>query len=262
LIINLPYSPNFDYTEWAQYRQNIYGDFAKWIWRIPDNPDYQRLPGNTNIFDLLIYVGKVFDEYLLQIAYTGENILYSPAYPDIIYTSEGYTSPNNEADISNDSPHIKIPYNVSYSITKRSPASVDAPFGRKKNWKFRQCGEFEDEEGQVWLLRTRWWENLVEFVSIARSGYEVELLCLLFEHFMDINEGKMLEAGVDKMVPFGRMKEPSIKIENSGVHHRTTLFWFRTQEFQFVGPVTTISGIQLDVHSNESNGDEDENYSL
>lgn len=245
MIVNLPYNPNFDYTEWAQYRQEIYGDFAKWIWSIPDNQDYQRLPGNTNVFDLLLYIGKVFDEYLEQIGYTGENILYSPAYPDIIYTSRGIES--YDENITNDSPHVKIPFNVSYSIIKRSPASVDAPFGRRKNWKFRQCGEFRDEDGNVWVLRTRWWENLVEFVNIARSGYEAEMLCLLFEHFMDLNEWRFLEAGLAKMAPFGRTREPAMKVENSGVHHRTTLFWFNTQEFQFAGPVTTISGIQLDV---------------
>jgi len=245
VIANVPFNPNFNYYEWAEYRQKAYGD-AKWIWGPdPGNIPYQLLPGNMDIFDLLIYAGSVLETYLTRIHWAGENILYTPGFPDIIYTSflaEG------AAPITADSPHIKIPYSISYQVRKRAPRSIDAPFGTRKNWKFRSCGEFQDTSGNVWQLRSRWWENLVEFTTIARSGKEAEILCLFFEHFMDLNEGSLLEAGLAKMVPFGRWREPIVRLDQANVHYRTTLFWFLTQEFKYAGPINRISDIHMDVN--------------
>ena len=187
-------------------------------------------------------------QYLQDNSYSAENILYTPAYPDIILTS-GLSG----TGASNDSPHTKIPPVISYKIRKSSPQCTDKiPFGPNKNWKYRDAGEFfsdYDSNGNrsVYKLKVRFWESLVEFTTVWRSGAEAETLCILFDLFMDMNERYFQKAGVEEIIPFGRTGEPDVRLDSAGVHYRRTLWYFRTQQFQYYGPITRISGVGLDV---------------
>ena len=287
---------NFDFDGFYEYTVNK-ATPASTVWT-STHMDHRRLPGNSSIFELLLYNGYLFnkwsktenpigndtgnsdhdnksfeEQYLRTAGYlpedptetpaynnAGENILYSPQYPDNIYSLEvdtinsgdlyfdsgvgGYT-----ADVTSpDSPQDVIPPIISYEITRREPASMEGgrPFGKGKDYKFRSCGVFKGSDGNVYELRSRFWENLVCFTCIAVSGYAVESLCWLFEKFMDLKEGELLAAGVAKMIPWGRFKEPDVKLENSNLHYRKTYFYFRTQEFQISGPITSISSIDME----------------
>ena len=231
---------DFDFTEFYDYRDSTLQNGLH-IWT-KDNMDYQRLPGNINVFQFLLYIGLRLERYLGEHSYSGENIVYSPAFPDIIYTLE--SSQKGGAD----SPEVKIPPSISYLVRKRSPKSMDGvPFGVRKDYKFNKCGEFRGEDGKVYQVRFRRWESLVEFTSIWRSGADAEALCIMFEQFMDLNEGKFLEAGIAKMLPFGRIKEPEPRLSDAGVSYRKTLYYFETHEFQVAGPITTISETQFDM---------------
>lgn len=242
-LINFNYIHNdgdFDYEEFYKYWNDKMQD-GLYIWD-KDNMDHLRLPGNINISQFLIYLGMLFERYLGERAYSGENIVYSPAFPDIIYTLE------SDRIGGADSPDVKIPPSISYLIRKRAPKSMDGvPFGVRKDYKWNSCGDFKGTDGKVYQVRFRRWENLVEFTSIWRSGAEAEALCGMFEQFMDLNEGKILEAGVARMLPFGRIKEQEPRLSNAGVSYRKTLFYFETQEFQVAGPTTVISGADIDI---------------
>lgn len=237
----LPYNPQFDLDAYLAYRNTI-APYKTFIWT-SDAMDHMRLPGNTSIFDLLIYIGMVFENWLSTIDYAGENILYSPAFPDIIYTT------HEETTITEDSPHPKIPPVIAYQINRREPASMArTPFGRtSKQWKFRKCGDFEGPDGNIYRIRYRFWESSVDFTCVHRSGAEAEALCVGFEQFMDMHEGTFLEAGLNKIAPLGRKQEPIVRMDEAGVHYRSTRYWFRTQEFQFAGPITPITDIHIDV---------------
>lgn len=236
-----PYNPAFDLEAYYAYRSNIEA-YQNFIWT-STVLDHMRLPANSNIFDFLIYVGQLLEDWLPSVGYSGENILYSPAFPDIIYSLHGSTSQTQ------DSPHKKVPPVISYKVVRREPDSQSvSPFGsRKKMWKFRNCGEFQADNGEIYRVRYRSWETAVEFSCVHRSGAEAEALCIGFEQFMDMNESKFQEAGLDKMAPLGRREEPDMKLEEAGVHYRSTRFWFRTQEFQFAGPISTMDDIELDI---------------
>ena len=243
-LVNINYlhnSGDFDFDSFYEYWEGIIGGSDLHIWS-EEHMDHMRLPGNINVFQFLVYVGLRFQQYLGEHSYSGENIVYSPAFPDIIYTLE------SEQTGGTDSPDVKIPPIISYIVRKRSPQSMDGvPFGVKKDYKFNNCGEFRGDDGKVYRVRFRRWESLVEFTSIWRSGAEAEALCIMFEQFMDLNEGKFLEAGIAKMLPFGRVKEPEPRLSDAGVHYRKTLFYFVTHEFQVSGPITTISETDIDV---------------
>lgn len=189
--------------------------------------------------------GTEYETYKLTNGYGAENILYSPAYPDIIFTSvQGGTS-------SQDSPHIKIPPIVTYRIRKSAPASRNkkVPFGPDKDWGWNPAGPFADssDAANVYNLRFRWWETLVEFASFGRSGAEAEALCLLFDQFMELNERYMLMTGVNRILPWGWSGEPDLKLDSAGLHYRKSLWYFRTQHSQLHGPATVVTSVDLDV---------------
>lgn len=233
----------FDLAGYMAYRRAKELEMSPLVWTL-QSPDHMRLPGAIDITEFLICIGFIFERWLIAISYTGEKLLFSPKYPDIIYSYTGSVP----ADVTADSPHVKIPMSIAYGIRKRMPASVDSTmFGRRKNWKYRKAGEFRGSDGNVYSVRIRQWENLVEFVLMARSGAEADALCQFFENFMSLNEKAFLEAGVEKMVPVGRIEETESTLRQANVHYRKTFFWFRTQEFQIAGPVTTISTIEAEV---------------
>lgn len=188
------------------------------------------------------------DEYLLfqqnhlnANKYAEEKILFTPAYPDIILTM------GSDIEKSNDSPHKNIPPVITYMIRKRMPASSDKqPFGPNKLWGWKETGSFKTKSGDIYRVRFRRWESLVEFTTLWRSGMRAENLCILFEQFMEFNERLFLEAGIERTLPFGRSGEPDSKLSNSNIHYRKTLWYFKTQEFQFHGPIVTIKSIGID----------------
>jgi len=238
VIAALPYNPNFDYEQYFAYRSQF--EYPT-LWS-PDNLDHMRLPGNTDTFELCIYIGKLLHEWLTHVRYRAEMPVYEPAYSDIIY------SLSRGSDVAvNDSPHIKVPPVIAFNVIKRRPASMKGgkPFGDGKHWKFRHYGDFQTESGDIYRLRARWWESIIEFAIVHRSGAEAEWLCTAFEKFMDLNEGKLLEAGVGKIVPWGRDAQPDPRLDRANVHYRKTSFYVRTQEFQFAGPITAISDVEI-----------------
>jgi len=241
----IPVSSTFDFAGYLAYRRSLLD--TPYIWTV-EHPDHMRLPANIEISEFLIYVGMVFRSWMNQIGVAGEKPLYSPKYPDIIYS---YTGRQQTATV--DSPHTAVPPSVAYCVRKRAPASMGPQmFGPHKQWKYRNCGEFQGSDGNVYTVRLRRWENLVEFTVIGRSGGEADALVSFFERFMDLNERAFLEAGLEKIVPVGRLDEPDTRLDQAGVHYRKTLFWTRTEEFQYAGPVTTISDMDFDVAQTDS----------
>jgi hypothetical protein len=231
---------DFDFDAFYEYWSDRTQDGLH-IWT-SEFMDYQRLPGNINIFQFLMYVGQRLESYLGENRYSGEKIVYSPAFPDIIYSLES----DRQGGVS--SPEAKIPPSISYLVRKRSPKSMDGvPFGVKKDYKWNFCGDFKGEDDKIYQVRFRRWESLVEFTAIWRSGAQADALCMVFEQFMDLNEGKFLEAGIARMLPFGRISEPEPRLSNAGVSYRKTLFYFETQEFQVAGPTVPISEVDLDI---------------
>jgi hypothetical protein len=237
---NLPYNERFDYASFTDYLDDVLGPT-----RVLDPEDlgHMRLPGNTDIFTFLLYCGQLFDSwYTTTFPLATEKPMFTPGYPDIIHSISNVGSP-----ISADSPHTKIPPVVSFNIKRKEPASMTGGkmFGTGKHWKFRLCGDVRAQDGNIYRLRSRFWESLVEFTLIHRSGLEVENLCTIFEKFMDLNEGKFLEAGLSKMISRGRLEQDVPKLQEANVHYRTTYYYFRTQEFQFSGPITPISEVEI-----------------
>jgi hypothetical protein len=267
VYVNLPYNEQFEYVDFQDYLKSILGPTSV----IEDDVSNMRLPGNTDIFTFLLYCGKLFKSWYLS-TFPNINIIcpdcegtgirnadgtniqcgfclgsgkeipqFSPDYPDRIY------SLLRGGDRTADSPHVKIPPVVSFTIKRKEPASMTGGkmFGSGKHWKFRVCGDVKGTDGNIYRLRSRFWESLVEFTIIHRSGLEVENLCTIFEKFMDLNEGKFLEAGLSKMIPRGRMEQTDPTLANANVRYRRTYFYFRTQEFQFAGPITPITEVEI-----------------
>lgn len=207
-----------------------------------EHMDHMRLPAQIDIDSFLVYVGYRFAAFQTAKGYTGEKLLYSPSYPDIIYSNTGQAS-----DVTASSPHTKIPMSVVYEVQRRAPASLDKRmFGPRKQWKARYCGEFQGEDGQIYSVKMRRWENLVEFKVLARSGGEADGLCNFFEHFMEESMPSFCQQGLDEMVPVGRVQIPDVELSKAGIHYRRTVFWMRTQEFYLAGPVTSITGVDID----------------
>lgn len=240
-IAYIPYNSAFDMESYLAYRNKVEA-YRNFIWTSA-SLDHMRLPAQISVFDLLIYIGMVLEGYLPSIGYSGENILYSPAYPDIIYSLHGNSTQTQ------DSPHEKVPPIISYRVDRREPDSHGtSPFsGKNRMFKFRNCGDFRAPDGNTYRVRYKSWENEVVFSCIHRTGTEAEALCVGFEEFMDLNEGRFLGAGLNKMATLGRTPEPNQVLGNAGVHYRETRFWFRTQEFQFAGPIASISDVDVDV---------------
>lgn len=185
----------------------------------------------------------LFVQWLVQnYKYSGENILYSPAFPDIVYSLE-----TNRRG-GNDSPAVRIPPIISYLIRKRMPESMDGvPFGPKKDYKWNYVGDFRDANGELRSVRFRRWENLIEFTAIWNSGLQADILCGIFEQFLEANEGWFLKAGMSKMLPYGRVAEQEPRLSAAGVTYRKTLWYIRTQEFQVTAPTVGITSVDLDV---------------
>lgn len=237
----IPRNAQFDMDAYLAYRSKVEA-YRNFIWSSAAM-DHLRLPGNIGIWDLLIYIGMCLEDWLPQVGYSGEKILYSPSYPDIIYSLHG------SSGLTQDSPHSKVQPIISYMVARREPDSQGtSPFaGRNKMWKFRNCGDYKAPDGKTYRVRYKSWENQVNFSCIHRSGTEAEALCVGFEQFIDLNEKKFMEAGMNKMATLGREPEPNLALRDSGVHYRETRIWFRTQEFQFAGPYANISDIDIDV---------------
>lgn len=235
-------TPTFNLADFLAYREAHAAELSPVIWTI-DRPDHLRLPGQVDIIEFLIGVGFIFELWQRSIGYAGEKLVYSPKYPDIIYSY-----PGSSVDPTPASPHRKIPMGIAYGVKRRMPASVDGTmFGRRKNWKYRPAGEFQGADGRIYTIRIRQWENLIEFVAMARSGAEADSLVQFFENFLSLNEGAFLEMGIEKMAPVGRLEEADSVLDKAGVHYRKTLLWVRSQEFQFAGPITGITEIDAQV---------------
>ena len=246
-ITGLPTNPDFDITAYLQFRQERLLNNSLAIWT-EDHLDHNRLPGNISIFDVLIYTEYILNQWLTYVGYNGDNIVYSPAFPDIIYTSQTVTAQTA------DSPHPKLPPIIAYRIARREPASTVGnqkyPFqGPSRHWKYRRAGVFRAEDGTTREVRSKFWENEIEFVCIHRSGGEAEALCISFEDFIDRNEPRFLAAGISKMTLMGRKPEPIFKLEEGGIHYRATRVWFKTQEFQISRNIPTIRGVNVEVDS-------------
>jgi len=244
--------PVFDYASYADFKKRNPNIVHQKIWS-RDHMDHMRLPANIGIYEFLLYCALRFEQWLTEIGYHGENIMFCPAYPDIIYSID---QQGMNIAVTQDSPYQRIPKMVTHSIRYRAPESTEQPFGKKKNWKFRICGEFMGEDGLVHQVKARRWENLVQFTLIARSGNEAEWLCLLLEEFMELNEGYFLAAGLQKIVPFSVIKEPEVTLDNAKLHYRKMLYWMRTEEFRVSGPVTLITDIETDINVSSTMDDQ------
>lgn len=239
-------NPQFDLEDYERYKKQMLLTPKVWT---SEQLDHLRLPGQIDICELLIYIGKRFSDWLKEIGYTGEIPSYSASYPDIIYSMESTTG-DGTAPITNDSPQVKIPMLITYSTRYRSPATMTPqPFGsNKKQWNFRNCGEFKCDNGDVYIIKERFIDNLVEFTVVARSGIEADWLVQFFETFMDLNQSYFQAAGLNKMAYYARTREQDESLEKSGfMHYRKTLFFMRTQEFKFTGPIGLIDNVDIEI---------------
>lgn len=243
LQLILPDTRNFDFETYREYLLATYPtNLSIWTDTIMD---HERLPGNIDIDEFLVYNGLRLSQWLEDIGYTGETPLYCPAFPDEILSSvsSGITT-------TNDSPHDKIPWTICYRVERKEPLSRRPPFGGDgKNWKFRICGYFQQADGKIYGVRMRRWETLVDFIIIHRSGLEANLFTRFFEQYMDMNESYFLQAGIAKTVPLGRPGDPEVRLEEGNVHYRKTRRWFETHEFQIYGPVDKITEIDIEAES-------------
>ena len=239
-------NPQFDQEAFTLYKEQLKLGTPK-IWN-SEQLDHMRLPGNIDITELLIYIGKRFKDWLKDIKYEGEIPIYSASYPDNIYSIEGIqTTP-----ITNDSPHQKIPMIIAYGVRYRSPATMsEQPFqSRRKQWNFRTAGEFKTDSGEVYVIRERFLDNLVEFTVVARSGVEADWLVQFFETFMDLNQSYFMAAGMNKMAFYARTKEQDETLDKSGyMHYRKSLFFIRTQEFKYSGPVGVLDAGDVQIEA-------------
>lgn len=230
----------FDFEDFEKYKESILNRDIK-VWS-EEYMDYGRLPGNIDIDEFLMFVGYRLDKWLDHLKYKGERPVYSPASGDVVLSQEGGQLLNN----THASPHNKIPWSISYKIKRKSPLSRKPPFGRDKHFKYTYCGYYKSsQDEQIYEVRMKEWESLVEFTILARSNYEVQLFTRFFEAFMDLNLGHFQKAGLAAMIPMGRTDEPEAKLDNSGIHYRKTQYWMHTQEFYVSGPYTTIKKIDL-----------------
>ena len=243
--LGVPENSSFDIEEYLKFKLERTDGLGLFIWT-EDNLDHMRLPGNISIFDVLVYTELLLDRWYPIVGYSGDKIVYSPAFPDIIYSSQTDTVKTP------DSPHPKVPPVIAYRIVRREPTgSGKYPFkGPKKQWKFRRAGTFKDSNNVVREVRSKFWENEVEFICIHRSGGEAEALCISLEDFIERNEAKYLEAGIVKMTLLGRKPEPLFSLEQAGTHYRATRVWFKTQEFQISIPIVGISNVEIDLGVN------------
>ena len=241
-------SATYGYDTYLQYRNDAL-PATSFIWG-PDNWDFGRLPANISIFDFLIEQSRQFTQWLSDIGYTGETILFCPTYPDEIMTLAG------TAAVTADSPHSKVPYTIAYEITRHEPDSKGTqPFnGSGKDAKLNDLGEFKDPDtGLVYQLFKRDWESLVTYTCIGRSNYETEWLTHLFEVFCTQKESGFLKAGVEKCAPCGRIKLADPILDPTGILYRKTLMWYRTDEFMVRGPITEfIASVDVEVNRQDA----------
>jgi hypothetical protein len=231
----LPDSSHFDFEEFNAYRERFLPrDISVWT---PWHMDHQRLPGNIDIFEFMMYVGMRFEHWLEEIGYQGEMPLYAPAFPDYLMSKDTSTY-SNEA-----SPHHKVPWSIFYRSLRREPMSRKPPFGKEKNYGFKVCGYFQDTESNIYGVRMKWWENLVKFTIAARSGAQAEIFTRFFEQYMELNTRYFQEAGINKIFCFGSNAEEDTTLDNVGLHYRHLVYWIDTQCFQVHGPVTTITKV-------------------
>jgi hypothetical protein len=204
--------------------------------------DHIRLPGNIDITEFLIYMRYRFYKWLDEIKFNGEKPLFTPIGSDIVLSQEGYL-----IEQTVDSPHRKIPWFISYKVSKRYPMSTNPPFGSDKRLKYMHCGYFQEDDGTIYEMRLKEWENLVEFVIGARSYIEADAYTRLFEGFIISNIMKFQEAGVERVVQLSRLNETKEDSKNLGIHFRKLHYWIPTQEFHIRGPVDTIKQIAVNV---------------
>lgn len=244
-VTGLPTNNSFNIEEYLKFKLERTDDTGLFIWS-DEQIDHMRLPGNISIFDVLVYTELLLEKWYPIVGYSGDNIMYSPAFPDIIYSSQTVSSKTP------DSPHPKVPPIIAYRIIRREPTgSGKYPFkGPKKMWKHRRAGFFRDENDVVREVRSKFWETEVEFICIHRSGGEAEALCVSFEDFIERNEGRYLEAGIVKMTLLGRKPEPIFSLDQVGIHYRAARVWFKTQEFQISIPITEITSVEVDLSIN------------
>jgi len=227
-------NPNFSYDEWVTERNALYGP------EITDTmsliPEYQRLPGNIHIIDFLYELRKVFDTWLRKNEYRGEKIVLTPKHPDIIYPSDVSDGRTTDA-----SPQPKPGRSIVFEVEKRSPASVDPPFGERKNWGFYKVGEVKGDDGKYYHIRMRRYESLVRFTVYAPTVVEAERTRYLFDVFMISCLGEFLKLGVEKMVHFDWLITGDNDMTRTGLSKKLTRYWFMTQEFAIIGPLGEIA---------------------
>ena len=213
--------------------------------------DHLRLPANVDVTEFLIYLKFRFYAWLEEIGYTGEQPEFAPAFSDTILSDSG-----TDVGTSGDSPHLKIPWSIAYRVKRKTPMSLDPPFGRRRTWKFRYMGYFRNPapDNGIYEIRMKEWESLVEFVVMARSNLQVDVLTRTFEDFMMTNQGYFQSAGLCRVIPLGRIDEKEQKLDDAGIHYRKSQFWMHTEEFFVAGPFTEIRNISLESEVTEFPG--------
>jgi hypothetical protein len=233
-----------NFIDYLAYRDAYLGSDIN-VWSAT-NLDHQRLPANVDITEFMIYMKYRMEQWFDEIGYNGERPIFGPAFSDIILSREGDALSHTQ-----DSPHSKIPWSVSYRIKRRLPMSKKPPFGSEKRLKYFHCGYFREDDDSIMELRMKMWEHIIEFIIAARSNVEVDMLTRFFESFLMSNISKFQEAGLETMIPFGRTDEPEPKLDDAGLHYRKTHYWVPTQEFTLRGPVMDIKQITLDTEVDE-----------
>ncbi len=223
----------FSVERWLEERRSIYGPIDN-LDKVITVDDHLRLPGNINIIDFLYEMTHIFDKWMAYNNYTGEKIVLTPKYPDIIYPSDTVSGM-----VTADSPQAKQPPSITFEVERKEPESVNPPFGARKNWKFRTWGDVKGIDDKWYRIKMKRYESMVRFTIFARTIDECEKVRYIFDTFMTLCGSQFLKLGIEAMVFFDWGSHQS-EISKTGLHSRVSRYWFRTQEFAIIGPFDTI----------------------
>lgn len=125
---------------------------------------------------------------------------------------------------------------VLYSMVERAPGTMEGgnePFSRQRREIKPRIRDIISNDpktpGQATVVKSQWFDNLIQFEIVARSATQANKLALWFEDLMECNRYYFAALGITKYFFDMRGKDAFEQNGNEGYYKRPLIYYVRTE---------------------------------